>query len=106
MPVSGGVFESWLFGSGALQFGSASPKVPTETKRDPDAGNGGGTEILYNRNVWCLHPTGHAYIGTPAGEGGPSNAATTGNLAAATSWKRVYSERKQIKMARLITREF
>ncbi len=54
--------------------------------------------------MWALHMTGHSYVGTPA-NGGPSNAATTNNLNDAASWNRVYQERKQIKFARLITRE-
>jgi hypothetical protein len=105
MPVTSGVFETWLFGAGAVRMGIGAPKVATEVKRYPEANNGGGAEALFNRVEWCLHPAGHAYIGTPA-NGGPSNAATTNNLAAAGSWKRVFTERKQIKIARLITREF
>jgi len=81
-----------------------SPSVPTEVDRVPAAGDGGGQDVLHNRVEWTLHPTGHAYIGT-APNGGPSNAATANNLAAAASWSRVWSERKQIKIARLITRE-
>ena len=100
-----GVFHTWLFGRGAFRFGSGSPKVPTETKRFPDSGNGGGSEVLYNRVEWSIHPTGYKFAVTP-NEGGPSNAATAGNLANEDSWLRVYPERKQIKMARLITREF
>lgn len=100
LPASGGVYETWLFGRGAIQFGQGSPDKPTEVDNQPGAGNGAGQEILYNRVRWGFHPTGHAYIGsTPSG--GPSN--TT--LAAAGSWSRVYPERKQIKIARLITRE-
>lgn len=102
---TGGVFQNWLFGAGAIKFGAGNPKVPTETKREATAGNGGGQDILFNRVEWVLHPAGNAYVGTPAA-GGPSNAATTNNLAAAASWARVFSERKQIKIARLITREF
>ena len=82
-----------------------SPKVPTEVDRKPAAGNGGGQDILFNRTEWIIHPVGHAYAGTPP-NGGPSNASTTNNLAHADSWKRVFSERKQIRIARLITREF
>ncbi|CAM0068543.1 major head protein [Vibrio phage K251 g3] len=104
MPASGGVYETWMFGAGAVRLGMADPKVPTETKRDPDSGNGGGSEILYNRWEWCIHPVGHAFIAAASG-GGPSNAATSGNLGNAASWKRAYSERKQIKIARLVTRE-
>jgi hypothetical protein len=104
MPASGGVYETWLFGRGALRLGMGSPKVPAEIFRAPAAGNGAGVETLYSRTEWCLHPVGHKYAGTAA-KGGPSNASTSNNLANAGSWQRVYSERKQIKIARLITRE-
>jgi hypothetical protein len=104
LPFSGGLFESWLFGAGACAIGMGSPAVPTEVERLAAVGNGGGADVLHNRVEWCMHPTGHAYIGTsPAG--GPSNAASANNLAAATSWQRVFTERKQIKIARLVTRE-
>jgi hypothetical protein len=105
MPNAVGVFETWIFGQGAVKLGIGSPKVPTETERKPSAGNGGGQEILYNRVEWMIHPVGHAYVGTPP-PGGPSNAATANNLAAAASWDRVFRERKQVKIARLLTREF
>jgi hypothetical protein len=105
LPATSGVFESWMFGAGAIRLGMGQPKTPTETKRDPDSGNGSGSEILYNRTELCIHPVGHKFAAT-ASKGGPSNAATTGNLAAAASWARAFSERKQIKIARLITREF
>jgi hypothetical protein len=104
LPFSGSIYQTWLFGRGAVRYGTASPKVPTEVERDPGAGNGGGQEVLYNRVQWSIHPTGHAYTGT-APNGGPTNAATANNLAAAGSWNRVYPERKQIKIARLISRE-
>ncbi len=104
MPVSSGVYESWLFGPGAVQFGEGMALVPTEVERLPGAGNGAGQSTLYSRKEWVLHPVGHAYVGTSP-SGGPSNAATANNLAAAGSWQRVYPERKQIKIARLITRE-
>lgn len=104
MPNSGGVYESWFFGEGAILLGMGAPKVPTEIARKPDAGNGGGQEVLYNRTEWGIHPVGHRYAGTSA-IGGPSNEATVNNLAHADSWKRVYPERKQIPIARLITRE-
>lgn len=105
VPNTNGVYDTWLFGPGVVQMGTGAPKTPTEIERKPEAGNGGGLEILFNRVQWCMHPSGHAYVGT-APNGGPSNAATTNNLAAAASWQRVYPERKQIKIARLKTREF
>lgn len=105
VPFAAGVFESWLFGSASIRMGMGAPKVPTEVDRKPSAGNGSGQDVLYNRTEWAIHPVGNAYVGT-APNGGPSNAATTHNLAAAASWQRVFPERKQIKIARLITREF
>ncbi len=103
--TSSGVYHTWLVGPSALRLGVGTPVVPTEVFRYPDRGNGAGSDILFNRVEWCIHPVGHAYIGSPAGEGGPTNATTSGNLAAATSWVRVFPERKQIKLARLITTE-
>jgi hypothetical protein len=105
MPAAGGVFESWMFGPGAVRLGMGIPKVANETTRDAKAGNGGGAETMHDRVEWALHPVGHQYSGTAA-SGGPSNAATTNNLGHAGSFTRVYPERKQIKIARLITREF
>jgi len=104
LPVSTQDYDSWIFGPGAIQLGVGTPKVPVETDRIPLQGNGAGTETLTSRVQWILHPAGHAYIGTAA-NGGPSNAATANNLAAATSWNRVFPERKQIKIARLRTTE-
>lgn len=106
MPVNSGVFESWLFGAGSVRLGQGSPKVPVENLRDPAAGNGGGMDTLFYRWDWIIHPVGYAYVGTATQGVGPSNAATSGNLAHADSWKRAFPERKQIKIARLITREY
>lgn len=105
VPRTSGVFNSWLFGRGALRGGAGSPKVPTELDRKASAGNGGGQDILHNRTEWIIHPVGSAYVGTSP-VGGPSNAATANNLAHADSWRRVFPERKQVKIARLISREF
>lgn len=102
--TASGIYHSWVFGAGAFRLGEGSAKVPTEVNRLPLANNGGGEETLTTRREYLIHPVGHAYIGD-APNGGPSNAATANNLANADSWSRVYSERKQIKIARLITRE-
>jgi hypothetical protein len=105
-PRSSGVFETWLFGAGAVRIGMGSPKVPTEVDRKPAAGNGSGQDVLHNRVEWVIHPVGHRFAVASPAVGGPSNASTSGNLAHADSWARVFPERKQIKIARLITREF
>jgi len=100
-----GIFESWLFGAGAARLGVGSAKVPTEVSRYALAGNGGGQEVLTSRSEWGIHPVGHAYIGT-APNGGPGNGTGANQLNVAGSWNRVYPERKQIRFARLVTREF
>ena len=53
MPSSGGVYETWLFGAGALQYATISPEETatenapgTEIDRKPDAGYGGGQDVL------------------------------------------------------------
>jgi hypothetical protein len=102
--TSTGIYHTWLFGAGAVRYGVGTPETPFETDRLPLAGDGGGQEIMVDRVQWCLHPAGHAYVGTSP-SGGPSNASTSNNLANAGSWQRVFPERKQIKIARLITRE-
>lgn len=104
MPKTGTVYDTWIFAAGAVRLGLGAPKVPTAIDRKEEAGNGGGEERLHSRVEWTIHPVGHKYAGTP-NSGGPSVAATANNLAAATSWARVYPERKQIGIARLKTRE-
>jgi hypothetical protein len=98
---SAGVFDSYVLGSGAIQLGMGSPKTPTEVFRDPSKGNGGGVETLYSRTEWIIAPTGTSYVGT-ATVGG----ASVSTLANAASWMRGYPERKQIPIARLVTREY
>jgi len=105
MPSTGNVYDTWIFGAGAVQLGVGTPPRATEVERKAGAGNGAGQEILYNRVEWIIHPVGHAYIGGTSAKGGPSNAATASNLAHAGSWSRRFPERKQIKFARLVTRE-
>lgn len=104
MPRTGNVYDTWLFGAGAIRVGMGAPKVPTELDRKPSAGDGGGQDILHSRIERIMHPVGHEFLGTST-SGGPSNAATSGNLANAASWGRVFPERKQIKIARYVTRE-
>lgn len=101
MPVSGNIYDTWIFGAGSTMLGNGSPMVPTETHREALAGNGGGQEVLTTRREWSMHPVGHAFIQGSIPNGGPSNS----DLAAAANWSRRYPERKQIKFARLVTRE-
>lgn len=101
MPRTGSVYDTWLFGAGATRIGIGNPKVPTEVERLAGGGNGGGQEVLYSRVEWSIHPSGHAFVMASPPNGGPANTA----LDDATTWNRVFPERKQIKFARLVTRE-
>lgn len=107
MPRSTNVYNTWLFGEGAVRLGQGVPATSpaTEMFRYPKAGNGGGADSLHNRWEWVIHPTGNKFAVASPASGGPSNAATSGNLAHVDSWVRVYPQRKQIPIARLITRE-
>lgn len=105
LPKTGNVCETWLFGRGALLYGTSSPRVPAEIYRLPLDAAGGGSEALINRVEWGIHPVGHAFIAGSIPDGGPSNASTSNNLAHADSWSRRFPNRKQVKICRLITRE-
>jgi len=102
--TASGIYHTWLVGPASFRLGVGTPIVPTEVFRFPDRGNGAGQDTLYNRVEWCLHPVGHAFKagGSPGTfEGGPTNAA----LSTGGAFIRVFPERKQIKLARLITSE-
>lgn len=104
MPNTAGVYQTFILGQGAIRWGVGSPDVPLEQYRLPLADNGGGNDAIISRVEWLVHPRGMSYTGTPA-NGGPSNASTANNFAHVDSWTRVVPERKQVKVARLITRE-
>lgn len=102
LPVVAGAtdgfkYTSVIFGAGAFGYGEGMAKVPVEIEREASQGNGGGTEALWVRKTWLLHPFGFQQTGTPAGD-----SFTLTELAAATSWDRVI-ERKNVPMAFLIT---
>ena len=100
--TASGKYHTWLVGPASFRLGVGTPVVPTEVYRYPDRGNGAGSDILFNRVEWTIHPVGHAFVSSsPVYEGGPTN----GQLSASGSFVRVFPERKQIKLARLITTE-
>ena len=102
--TSAGIYHSWFFAPGAIQFGVGTATDPVALEKNERSGNGAGEQTLHTRQVYCIHPTGHKFA-TSASGGGPTNGTGSGNLAHAGSWARVYPERKQIGIARLITRE-
>jgi hypothetical protein len=81
LTPNAGVYDSYIFGPGAIGYGDGGAPVPTETGRDILAGD----EILVNRRHFVLHPRGVKWIGTAAGSS-PTNA----EAATGTNWTRVY----------------
>lgn len=106
MPKTGNVYDSYVFAPGALELGWGTPENATEIVWDPTSSLGLGQKILFRRWIMSVHPMGHAFLGTTTG-GGPINGdgATANSLAHAASWSRKCPERKQVKIARLRTRE-
>ncbi|MFN4296790.1 MAG: major capsid protein [Brevundimonas sp.] len=96
MPVTDGVYTTYLFGEGSIGYGEGTPKVATEVERN--ALVGGGEEYLVSRRHFVLHPRGIAWDGTPDADT-PSNA----ELATAGNWERAY-EPKNIRIVRFVHR--
>ena len=94
--MSGGIFDTYIFGDGALGFGEGSPKVPSETERN--ALKNGGQEYLVTRRHFVIHPRGIRWTpvsGVPA-KTTPSDA----ELANPSNWTRVWNP-KNIRITRL-----
>lgn len=85
-PDSGGVYDTYMFGPGAIGWGEGSPKVPTETGRAPLTN--GGQEYLVSRRHFVLHPRGIRW--TPI-SGVPSKQTPSDvELADSNNWTPVY----------------
>jgi len=99
LPVSNGVYTTYIFGAGAFGWGEGEAPVPVETARDALAGD----DILIHRRHFILHPRGVAFQnanlkfirsdGTEGTNATPSN----DNLANYQNWKRVY-ESKNVRI--------
>jgi len=87
-------YDTVLFGAGQFVLGDGQPVVPSEIKRNPDAGNGGGEWQLYSRRSDIIHPLGFKFLSASVA----SQSATQAELAAAANWDRVYN-RKNVALA-------
>lgn len=83
-----------LFGEGAVASANGRVTVPSEIGRNPDAGNGGGEEIIYSRRSDLIHPLGFSFTSTSVA----GQSASLSELEAATNWDRVW-DRKSIPLA-------
>jgi hypothetical protein len=90
LPVSEGVYTTYIFGAGAFGWGEGGAPVPVETARDALAGD----DILIHRRHFILHPRGVAFQNDPSIVGPtPSN----DDLANYRNWERVY-ESKNVRI--------
>nr|GFC76872.1 hypothetical protein [Tanacetum cinerariifolium] len=107
MPVIGtgaaAKYLSVIFGPGAMGFAEQQPEGldGLEYERAPDRGNGGGTETLWTRRNFVIHPLGYSFTGTTI-TGTPTTtrpiSANWSDLALATNWERKFA-RKQVPLA-------
>ena len=87
-------YTSILFAQGAIEYGTGNILLPSELERVPNAGYGGGQDILHTRKADIIHPHGFSFLS--ANVAGQS--ATLAELALAANWNRVMA-RKNIGMA-------
>jgi len=99
LPVSNGVYTTYIFGAGAFGWGEGGAPVPVETARDALAGD----DILIHRRHFILHPRGVAFQNVnldvdPNNPNEGTNATPSNvNLADYRNWKRVY-EPKNVRI--------
>jgi hypothetical protein len=95
LPVSSGVYTTYIFGAGAFGWGEGGAPVPVETARDALAGD----DILVHRRHFILHPRGVAFKNANLSDGNDGTNATPSNdnLANYLNWERVY-ESKNVRI--------
>lgn len=95
MPVSSGVYTTYLFGQGAVNWVEEMVDDANEPYRHPE--RNGGTDALYTRRKFVMHPRGVRW--TP-GSGVPaSSTPSNSELSTAENWTRVY-EPQNIKIVK------
>lgn len=94
-------YTTVLFGRAAFGYGEGSPTTPVEIDRDPAIGDGGGEEVLYERNTWLLHPFGHSNLNATNNAGG-GLWQNLSDLELAANWNRNHF-RKNVPIAFLVT---
>jgi hypothetical protein len=92
-------YHNYLLGSNCLAWAEDALPNGVETDRDASKGNGMGIEELWTRRQFAIHPYGIKWLDASTALEFPTNA----ELAMTANWLRVYPERKQIRMALLIT---
>lgn len=92
--TSSTLYDTYLFGEGAIGRGDGAAPVPVEMDRDSLA----GVDLLIYRRHFILHPRGIKFTSSSVAGTSPTNA----ELAAHANWDRVY-QKKNIRLVRLRT---
>lgn len=96
MGVNRITYTCIMFGAGTVGMANGKVLMPSEKKRDPDAGNGGGQDTLFSRRSDLIHPLGFSFTSTSVA----GQSATLAELKSATNWDRSW-DRKHIPIAYL-----
>lgn len=92
-------YWTYLVGRNSIGWAEVPVAKPVEVDSKPEQGNGMGVATLWTRRQFVLHPYGIKFTDASVTDEFPTNA----ELATAGNWDRVYSERKQIAIAALVT---
>ena len=98
LVMADGEYLTVFYGAGAFGYGVGSPEMPVEIERKASGGNGGGAEILWERQTYILQPAGFSW----QGEEDPNKSPTAAQYAAAANWTRSF-DRKQVPFAAVLT---
>lgn len=93
-PLAGD-YCAYFLGNGYLQYGKSN--VETVLDFDHAAGGGRGIEHLYYRKDEIIHPDGFSFTGSVA-----SDTPTDAELANGANWTQVYTDRRNLKLMKLI----
>ena len=89
MPVTSGVYTTYLFGQGVIGFVDEMVENANEPYRHPE--KNGGTDALYTRRKFVMHPRG---VRWSPGSGIPASATPSNTeLGTGTNWDRVYEHK-------------
>lgn len=102
VAVSGAdlIYTTYLCAEGILGWAEKPPAVPVATEREEKQGNGAGVESLITRRQFSIHPYGFTFLDASTAGEFPTDA----EMQLAANWDRAFPERKQIKLAAILTK--
>lgn len=97
VEVVGNDYTSYIVGAGMFGFGEGAAEKADEVSYIATTGNGAGSESLWSRKVFSIHPYGFSFNNASVASTSPTNA----EFALAANWTR-NKGRKEIPFAALI----